>query len=157
MAGQEQSSLSMFNHARVGVGVLVKCPQGYVLLKRIGSHGAGEWSFPGGHLELNETVVDCAIREVKEELGVDIFNVYAPGIFTEDFFPGKHYITLYAIGTTDQIPQIMEPNKASDIAFVNSINVNDLPTPLFSGVKESYPQLWGRHHEVKYVRINSKS
>lgn len=139
--------MSAFNHTRVGVGVLVKSPNGYVLIKRTGSHGSGEWSFPGGHLELNETVVDCAIREVKEELGVDLYHVYSPGIFTEDFFPGKHYITVYVIGTTKQTPVIMEPDKASDICFVKSISVNDLPTPLFSGVAESYPQLWGRHHE----------
>ncbi len=30
------------------------------------------WNFPGGHLEDGETVVQCLIREVKEETGIDI-------------------------------------------------------------------------------------
>ena len=71
---------------RVGVGVMVLCPQGVVLLKRQGSHGAGEWSFPGGHLEFGESIVDCARREVMEELGVELDWCYNEGVVTEDFF-----------------------------------------------------------------------
>ena len=34
---------------KVGVGVICVTSAGVVLLQRQGSHGAGEWSFPGGH------------------------------------------------------------------------------------------------------------
>ncbi|MCL2488867.1 MAG: 8-oxo-dGTP diphosphatase [Oscillospiraceae bacterium] len=37
-------------------------------------------SFPGGHLEDGESFYDCAIREVKEETGLDIFNLKSCGI-----------------------------------------------------------------------------
>jgi len=128
--------------ARVGVGVLVLCPDGVVLLKRKGSHGAGEWSFPGGHLEFGERVLDCARREVLEELGIDLDWCYNDGVFTEDFFPGKHYITLYCYGKTSQIPRIMEPDKASDLMFVRDFN--SLPMPLFSGVEHAWRELFHR-------------
>ena len=123
---------------RVGVGVMVLTPAGYVLIKRKGSHGEGEWSFPGGHLEFGESVEDCGRREVMEELGVELSEVRVLGCFTEDQFPGKHYITLYVIGKAVGEPRIIEPDKASDICFVTSTSVGDLPTPLFGGVAEAY-------------------
>jgi 8-oxo-dGTP diphosphatase len=54
---------------RPGVGVLVilKYNDKVLLGKRKGSHGHGEWSFPGGHLELNETIEECGKREVLED------------------------------------------------------------------------------------------
>jgi len=124
--------------ARVGVGVALLCPDGVVFLRRQGSHGSGEWSFPGGHLEFGESVIDCARREVQEELGVDMYSCTVLGQFTEDFFPGKHYITLYVAGKTDQNPSIQEPDKASAIEFVQH---GALPLPLFSGVSTVWPMI----------------
>ncbi len=38
------------------------------------------WSFPGGHLEDSESVVDCAKREIKEETGLTVENLKSCGI-----------------------------------------------------------------------------
>lgn len=40
-----------------------------LLIKHINS---GHWSFPKGHVEANETEVQTALREIKEETGVDV-------------------------------------------------------------------------------------
>ncbi len=34
--------------------------------------GGGRWQPPGGHLEPGESVLDCAVREAREEVGVDV-------------------------------------------------------------------------------------
>ena len=33
--------------------------------------GGGHWDFPKGHVELNETEIETALRELKEETGID--------------------------------------------------------------------------------------
>lgn len=37
-------------------------------------------SFPGGHLEDGESFYDCAVREVKEETGLDVYHLKSCGI-----------------------------------------------------------------------------
>ncbi|MBO0654670.1 NUDIX domain-containing protein [Streptomyces triculaminicus] len=58
----------------VDVMVLLHRPDGRVLLlRRAGNvYASGLLAPPGGHLENGETVVDGALREVSEEVGVDI-------------------------------------------------------------------------------------
>jgi ADP-ribose pyrophosphatase YjhB (NUDIX family) len=42
------------------------------LLRRALHEGAGRWTFPGGFVELGESVEDAARRETREELEIDI-------------------------------------------------------------------------------------
>ncbi|MBE5821750.1 MAG: NUDIX domain-containing protein [Clostridiales bacterium] len=35
-------------------------------------HNVGHWDFPKGHMELGETEIETAIREVKEETNIDV-------------------------------------------------------------------------------------
>ena len=45
----------------IGLGVIIVNPADKILLGlRKGSHGAGEWSLPGGHLEWNESFEECS-------------------------------------------------------------------------------------------------
>jgi len=56
----------------VGVGVvIVECGK-LVLVKRGAEPALGKWSFPGGAVELGEAVRDAAVREAKEECGLEV-------------------------------------------------------------------------------------
>ena len=100
---------------KVGVGVIIINPDGLVLLgHRTGSHGAGTWGLPGGHLEFGEKPEERARIEIFEETGITDL-IFAPGvyIYTNDVFnEDKHYITLYLVATHFKgTPVIKEPNK----------------------------------------------
>jgi len=56
----------------VGVGTVIVQDGKLVLVKRGVEPGKGKWSIPGGAVELGETVRDTAMREAKEECGLDI-------------------------------------------------------------------------------------
>ncbi len=108
--------------------------EGRVLLgKRIGSHGAGTWAFPGGHLEFGESIEACARREVLEETGLSLGAV-KPGPYTNDFMAseGKHYVTCYvqALALPGE-PQVLEQNKCECWAW---FQWHSLPSGLFSPV-----------------------
>lgn len=42
------------------------------LLRRAHHEGAGRWTFPGGYVELGETVEDAARRETREEMQIEV-------------------------------------------------------------------------------------
>lgn len=61
------------SHPRVGVGVLLTDNHGRVLLTlRKRPPEAGCWSIVGGKVDFLETLEQCAIREAREEVGVEI-------------------------------------------------------------------------------------
>jgi len=115
---------------RIGVGVIVM-RDGLVLLgQRTGSHGAGTWALPGGHLEFGESIEECARREVLEEAGLELRQV-SLGPYTSDVFhsEGKHYLTLFVVslGATGE-PKVLEPGKCARWGW---FRWSALPEPLF--------------------------
>ncbi len=97
---------------RIGVGVLIFRDKQVLLGKRLGGRGAGEWAPPGGHLEHNEMLLDCARREVLEETGLKLIKPETIA-FTEDFFKvtDDHYITFFVMASIKGEPQNQEPDK----------------------------------------------
>jgi nucleoside triphosphatase len=59
---------------------------------------AGKWVVMGGHIELGETIKETCLREVKEEVGLDIEFVrvieVAEFVYDLNFHDKKHFIGL---------------------------------------------------------------
>ena len=119
----------MENTIKVGIGVMI-LKEGKVLLgKRKSSHGEGEFAFPGGHLEYMESFSDCAIRETKEECGIEIDNIKFLFLMNLKKYAPKHYVHINLIAEWKSgEPVVLEPNKCESW---NWYSLDNLPTPLF--------------------------
>jgi ADP-ribose pyrophosphatase YjhB (NUDIX family) len=62
--------------------------EGKILLQR--RSDTGFWALPGGAMEIGETIGEAAIRETKEETGLDVELEYIVGIYTNP----RHVVAL---------------------------------------------------------------
>lgn len=114
---------------RVGIGVMIMKDGKTLLGKRKGSHGEGEYSFPGGHLEYMESFADCAEREVAEETGIKIKNIQFQFLSNVTRYAPKHYmhIGLVAEWSAGE-PELLEPEKCEGWDWYD---LDKLPSPIF--------------------------
>lgn len=106
------------HQTRIGVGVMIFKDGAVLMARRKGSHGAGEYAFPGGHLEYMEGFEECARREVFEECGIEIEDVTFLLIANVIAYAPKHYvhITLTAQWKSGD-PVNKEPEKSGPWAW----------------------------------------
>jgi len=129
---------------QVGVGVFVKRNEKILVGKRRGSHGAGTWALPGGHLEPGESFETCCKREVLEETGLIINNI-SPVVFTNDVFhdEGFHYITLFFKGEYESGEAIVaEPRHCEEWRWVSP---DHIPQPIFLPLSNALKEIERKH------------
>jgi 8-oxo-dGTP diphosphatase len=56
----------------VAAGVLVERGRVLITQRKKGSHLAGAWEFPGGKVEPGEDPRDALVRELREEIGIEV-------------------------------------------------------------------------------------
>ena len=78
----------------VGVGAVIIDDGRVLLVKRGHPPLAGEWSIPGGVLELGETLRQAAIREAQEETGLTVETTELLGVYDRVLHDQAHR-TLY--------------------------------------------------------------
>lgn len=117
---------------KVGVGVMILKDGKVLLHKRKGSHGAGEYSWPGGHMEYMESFEDCVRREVREEAGIEIKNIRFLRLLNLKAYAPKHFIDLgFMAEWASGEPQVMEPDRCEAWGWYD---LEDLPKPCFAGI-----------------------
>ncbi len=58
---------------KIAVGTIIATPENrLVLVRRAIEPGYGKWVFPGGYVDRGEPLTDAAIREAREECGLDV-------------------------------------------------------------------------------------
>jgi 8-oxo-dGTP diphosphatase len=85
--------------ARFAINVVENADGEILLLKRRANArlGAGRWGFSAGHIEDGETPQDCAMRELREELGPDcqVSLIHSLGPIRDSLYGGVYEIHLF--------------------------------------------------------------
>ena len=78
--------MSEYKKPSLTVDILIKIDSGLVLIKRKNDPFKGKWAIPGGFVEYGEKVENAAVREAKEETGLDVTLKEIVGVYSE---PGR--------------------------------------------------------------------
>jgi nucleoside triphosphatase len=118
---------------KIVVGCFILNDQGEILLCK--SHKwPGLWVVMGGHIEWGESISDACIREVKEEVGLNVefsrIIEVAEFIFDPSFHEQKHFVALqsecHVVGDSDPKIDNDEIQEARWFSLSDAINLDNI-------------------------------
>lgn len=114
---------------KIGVEVIIVRDGKVLLGERLGSHGAGTLMIPGGHVEYGETFEETAVREVKEECGLENLEVKGLVSISNDIVYEKHFVSIGILTESKEgEPFDAEPGKSTNWQWYEPKN---LPENIF--------------------------
>jgi len=115
-------------YPKTGIAVMIIKDGKTIIGKRKNSYGAGQYAFPGGHLEYMESFEECARRETREETGMEIKNIRFLRLLNFKF-DGKHFTDIgFVADWKSGEAQLLEPDKCEGWEWRA---IDNLPSPLF--------------------------
>lgn len=115
-----------------GVSVFVIQNNKVLLGKRKGLDGGETWGLPGGHLEFGESFEECASRETKEEVNINLLNIKFYTAYNNISIINKikrHYINIFMVAY-DFNGEIKNNEKDKCYGW-EWFQINNLPNPLY--------------------------
>ena len=134
--------------------IYLKRDDSYLLLfrnKKENDINEGKWIGVGGHREPDETIDECAIREVKEETGLDVHSLSCCGevLFVDENI--KMMMYLYEI--TDFSGTLIECNEG-DLKWIPIKDIYNYP--MWEGDKLFLPKVINHEPYFKMVLTYSR-
>jgi mutator protein MutT len=127
-------------HAAVAITLVPDETEAAFLLTRrapkLNAH-AGQWALPGGRIDKGETPVEAALRELSEEVALDLHPSQVLGILDDYPTRSGYLITPVVVWAADLAP--MRPNEA-EVASIHKIALKELvrpDSPVFLTIPES--------------------
>ena len=118
------TSVKQYRNPIPTVDIIIEIDSQVVLIKRKNPpHG---WALPGGFVDYGESLEAAAIREAKEETGLDIYNLQLLGCYSDPARDNRmHTISTVYVAQASGIPQA-----GDDAAELALFLPQELPAPL---------------------------
>ncbi|MCA0404072.1 MAG: 8-oxo-dGTP diphosphatase MutT [Proteobacteria bacterium] len=94
---------------KVAVAVIFNEIQEILITKRpLSTSQGGKWEFPGGKLESGEEATIALIREIKEEINLDILNSAYLGVVNYEYEDKKVELIVFTVNQFSGEPRCLE-------------------------------------------------
>lgn len=138
-------STSVFQPVEVAAALIFRQGRLLITQRQARSHLGGLWEFPGGKREPSETWEACVVREIREELGVEILlgPLFEEVIHT---YPEKSVHLKFFTATLPQGEP--RPLGCADLRWISQSELDQYPFPaadarLLEKLKSPQSDLWG--------------
>lgn len=113
---------------KVAVAVIVDQQQRILITQRPShtSH-AGRWEFPGGKLEANELPEEALIREIKEEVGLNVIQSHFLGEVTHQYSDKTVQLLIFLVTQFSGQPSCMEGQPSMQWIKREELDPDDFP------------------------------
>ena len=130
----------MASEPRLGCGAAIVEDGKLLLIQRAGDPESGHWGFPGGKVDAFEPVQHAVIREVREELGIELSAVeLLCAVDQIDRDAAEHWVALvYLAQRFMGVPTLVEPEKHLAWGW---FPLDQLPEPLTTATRVALPSL----------------
>lgn len=125
-----ESEMPEANSMRPAAAVAIINNDKILMLKRMDN---GKWTLPGGTMELDESLIDCAVREVREETGLDVQVTDVIGTYTDpdiriEYSDGevRREFTIVYYGTASNSEVVID-DESSAYAWIPIADVEGYP------------------------------
>ena len=116
-----------FVEPKIGVGVMVVEGGRLLLVRRAMDPEKGKWSLPAGYLDYGESPIETAVREAREETGLEVRVTGLVDAFHNPPGAGASVFLLYRATRTGG-----EPRAGDDADAVAFFGRDDLPSLAFA-------------------------
>ena len=121
----------------VSAGVVIRNDKGkfFAALRGKGARNeAGKWEFPGGGVEFGEDLEQTAVREIKEEHGIEL--EVLEFLSVENIIlknEGHHWVAItYLCRIKEGEPKILEPHKCDKIGWFTLEELSQMPLSIIT-------------------------
>lgn len=109
----------MSDVVEVAVGAVALRDNEVLLVRRGRGPAAGEWSVPGGRVQVGEELHEAVVREVAEETGIEVVVERFLG-WVERIGDARHFVILdFAVSVLDPVQTPVAGDDAAEVAWVS--------------------------------------
>lgn len=130
---------------KLAAGCLIVKGGRVLLVKRSIEPGYGKWVFPGGHVDRGETVEEAALRETREECGVEAEIEELIGLYS---YPGRPVaVAVFRARLKEGSPEPIAADETFEVRWFTPDEVETIELA-FRSSADSLGKLFGRKYSV---------